>query len=208
MSDEQGEQPLASWPQRLRRGALFVLFALVLLIPKALDLRRRPRMWNALGFAAAAIGAFFFADKAGSLGSHLFGLLLILSALLARPAKRGKSVDDHARELGAVVVVNGGRFQTATGHPDTSGRVRACRLFVASERLHVLDLQHRPLLEIPFDAVSSVRAEEAAGSWRLLVERHKGIAEFHYDGFFAEHLARVAETTLRSQLRRELPVMK
>ena len=33
-------------------------------------------------------------------------------------------------------------------------------------------------------------------------------ARFRYDGFFAEHLARVAETTVRNVLRRELPVLR
>jgi hypothetical protein len=33
-------------------------------------------------------------------------------------------------------------------------------------------------------------------------------AEFIYEGGFAEHLARVADATVRSRLRRELPVLR
>jgi hypothetical protein len=33
-------------------------------------------------------------------------------------------------------------------------------------------------------------------------------ARFRYDGVFAEHLARVAENTLRTVLRRDLPVLR
>ena len=33
-------------------------------------------------------------------------------------------------------------------------------------------------------------------------------ARFRYDGVFAEHLARVAENTVRNVMRRDLPVLK
>ncbi len=193
------------WPQRGRRAALFVLFALVLLIPKTLGLRRRPRAWKAIRVGLALIGATLVVAPMGGAWSWLaapIGLALFFVALLAAPAKHGKSVDEQARELGTLVVVNGGWFQRAG-----DGRV-AARLFVAPERVVALDFQHVPLVEIPLGAVSSVRAEEAADGWKLRVVWDGTAAEFSYDGFFAEHLARVAENTLRSLLQRELPVLK
>lgn len=207
MAQEQNEQARVSWPQRLRRAALFLLFATILLVPKFLALRRRRRLWNALRVVLAVFGAFLFADKAASVAGTFFGLFLILLALLVRPAKLEKSVDEQARELGALVALNGGRFAAPRGG------MQQARLFIGRERLHVLDLDHRPLLDFPWSAVSSARAEAAAGGWRLLVVFNEtaplqGAAEFHYDGFFAEHLARIAETTLRDQLRRELPVVR
>ena len=33
-------------------------------------------------------------------------------------------------------------------------------------------------------------------------------AHFRYDGVFAEHLARVAENTVRNLLRKELPILR
>ena len=71
----------------------------------------------------------------------------------------------------------------------------------------MLDLEHRPLLESPWTTVSSVRTEEAGGGWQLLVEFQEATAAFHYDGFFAGHLAQIAETILRNHLRKELPVI-
>ncbi len=191
----------------MKPAALFVLFATILLIPKFLGLRRRPLLWNGLRFLAAVIGAFLIADKTGSLFSLATGLLLFVLALAVKPMKQEKSVDEQARELGALIALNGGQFCT------TGEKPRPVRLFVASERLRVLDLAHRPLLDVAWSAISTVRAEAMANGWRLLVAwsesgQQPRAAEFHYGGFFAEHLARTAETTLRNQLRRELPVVR
>ena len=186
--------------ERLRRAGLFVLFGLVLLIPKTLGLRRRRNLWNVLRLLAGIVGAVLLFDKLGGLGSALAGLLLLLFALLVRPVTEGKTVDAQARELGALVVLNGGRLREAGGD--------AVRLFLAPEKLHALDLKHRTRLELSLASVRSVRAEEAREGWRLTIEWEGKETEFDFDGFFAEHLARVAETTLRSQLRRELPVLK
>jgi hypothetical protein len=199
------EQAQASWPQRLRRAALFTLFALVLVVPKTLALRRRRGVWNVLRLVAALLGAFLVAAGRGpELGwlRPAAGLVLILLAVLVPPAEAEKSVDEQARELGALVVVNGGRFRVA------DGKLVLTRLFVASDRVHALDLKHRLLIEIPLAEVSSLRVEPRAGGWRLRLDWDQTTAEFSYDGFFAEHLARVAETTLLTQLRRELPVLK
>lgn len=192
--------PLA---ERLRRAALFVLFGLVLLIPKTLALRRRRHLWNLLRLLAGIVGAVLSFSKTGGPVSFFSGLLLIFLALLARPAKEGKTVDAQARELGALVVLNGGQFYAA------DGKAVPTRLFVTTEAVHVLDWQHRALLEIPLAQVETLRATSEEGKrWKLVVQWRGGVVEFFYDGFFAEHLARVAETTLSSQLRRELPVLK
>ena len=205
MADGRPEESAAAWPQRLRRAALLVFFALVLLIPKILGLRRRRRSWNALRLTTALVGAVLVtAGKASHLGwlGPAAGLVFILLALLLRPAKQGKSVDEQARELGALVVVNGGQFGGAGAKPVPA------RLFVAPERVSVLDLQHRPLAQIALRPDTSVRVEQTAHDWMLLVGSDQATAEFHYHGVFAEHLARVAETTLRSQLQRELPILR
>jgi hypothetical protein len=186
--------------ERLRRAGLFVLFGLVLLIPKTLSLRRRRSLWNVLRLLVGVVGAVLVFDKLGSIESALIGLLLLLFALFVRPVAEGKTVDAQARELGALVVLNGGRLSRAGGD--------AVRLYITPEKIHALDLKHRSQLEIPLASVRSARAEPERDGWRLRVEWEGGEAEFFYDGFFAEHLARVAETTLTSQQRRELPVLK
>ena len=203
--EAQTGHPQTAWLVRLRRAVLFLLFALILLIPKGLRLRRRRGWWNALRLAVALLGAVLVAEgKGGEAGwlSPAVGLILILLVLLVPPTKAAKSVDEQARDLGALVVVNAGRFRGA------DGKSVPARLFVALDRVHALDLKHRPLVEIPIAEVSSVRVEPRADGWQLRVEWNQKSAEFWYEGFFAEHLARVAENTLRSQLRRELPVFR
>lgn len=202
MAEGSQAQLRLSVGERLRRAALFFLFSAVLLIPRTLSWRRRRGLWNGLRLAAAAAGAYFAGTaKGGWLGATV-GVALLLLALLARPARGGKTVNEQARELGALVVLNGGRCRTS------NGKFTAVRLFVAPGRIHALDLSHRPVLEIPLAAVSVLRVEQAAEGWRLRAEWEQAAAEFYYDGVFAEHLARVAETTLRSRLRRELPVLR
>jgi hypothetical protein len=204
MGRENSGKQSDSWPKRLRRTALFALFALVLLIPKALGLRRRFRVWNVMRVGVALLGTILVvAPASGASGRWIavLGLTLFLLALLVPPSKKGKSVDDQARELGALVVVNGGVFRTADGQGVPA------RLFVAPERVVALDRAHHPLLEIPLGNVKAVRAEESNGGWRLCVQWSDASAEFSYQGIFAEHLARVAETTLRNLLHRELPVL-
>ena len=55
MAEPRIEPSQRSWPQRLRQATLMVLFALVLLIPKTLGLRRQPRVWNLLRTAVGLL---------------------------------------------------------------------------------------------------------------------------------------------------------
>jgi hypothetical protein len=189
---------------RLRRGALWLLFAAILMIPRMLGLRRHPRSWNALRVAAGLLGVAIVAvdhiERAGAVLAAC-GAALVLLALVIAPERRKLSVDQRARELGALVVVSGGRYRAA------DGSLREAWLFVGPRRLWALDADLRTLVELPLAAGGVVRAEANGKSWKLCVGGEEGVAEFLYRGPFAEHLARVAESTLRSQLRRELPVL-
>ena len=201
---DQSQKRRESWPERLQRAGLLTLFAFVLLVPKALGLRRRPRVWNALRTAVALLGVALVIVPTTPTTSPVaaaIGLALFLSALLATPAKPEKSVDERARKLGALVVVNGGKLFLPGGEPVPT------RLLVAPDRVAVLDADLEALLDIAFCQVSSIRAEQAPKGWKLRVEWDSSTTEFFYDGFFAEHLARVAENTLLSQIRRELPIL-
>ena len=55
--------------------------------------------------------------------------------------------------------------------------------------------------------ITSVQSEESHGRWFLRVNWANKTAVFAYRGAFAEHLARVAETTIRSVMRPALPVL-
>jgi hypothetical protein len=208
-------------PRGIRRGALWALFSMVLLIPKILALRRQARIWNAARMAALVFGLAVIL-AAYSVPGHFVrtiaiaaGALVAALALVISPEKSPRSsrspdvIDARARALGALVVVDGGRYL----QPD--GRLVEAHLFVGSDRLCVLDATLTTLIEIPIAQILAARAEPAArpGSnphddkWKLRVTWASAAAEFLYAGPFAEHLARVAESTIGSQLRRELPVL-
>jgi hypothetical protein len=50
--------------------------------------------------------------------------------------------------------------------------------------------------------------EPSGADWNFRVHCDQTKAEFMYEGSFAEHLAGVAEATVRSRLNRELPVLR
>ena len=79
--------------RRLRRGALWALFSMVLLIPKILALRRQARIWNAARRTALMCGvgliltAFFVPDHFLKMIAIAAGALLATLALLISPEK-------------------------------------------------------------------------------------------------------------------------
>jgi hypothetical protein len=60
---------------------------------------------------------------------------------------------------------------------------------------------------IPVAEITLALAEASGSQWLLRVAWPDHIAEFSYRGIFAEHLARVAESTVRSVMRPSLPVI-
>lgn len=203
--------PELSAGRRLLRGAIGVLFYLILLIPRVRRLRRRVRLWTgiriAAGLAGIVLGAAFL--RGGSAGFLVGALALVLFALLIRSTPVKKSIEDRARDLGALVVLNGGRWISSTGEPAC-----AANIFAGTERLIVEDGAGRALVQIPLARIQRCRAqalEPGEGSpWELEIiwdSPSPQTARFHYTGFFAEHLARVAETTIETLRRKELPVL-
>jgi hypothetical protein len=190
--------------KRLRQLAVGTLFALVLLIPKMLHVRRNPRSWMVLRIFLGVAGAALVLLPLGlwtSFVPAIVGLAMFISAILLPPAKPDANADDKAHELGALVVVNGGRFQ-----PGSAPSV-AVQLFVGAESIWVLDRSFQPLLEIPVSEITAASAEQSEESWRLRIAWAGHAAEFSYGGIFAEHLARVAESTIRSVMRPAFPVL-
>lgn len=205
MAQDQPHRVPGVWLQHVRRAGLYVLFALVLLIPKTLSLRRQPRAWNALRAVVALLGAGLIVVPLGISANWVaavIGLFLFVAALLTPPLRSEKSVDEYARELGALVVVNGGKLSSGEGEP-----VEA-QLYVTPDRIFALGPDKHPLAEISTRGVSSLRVEPAGQDWKLCIAWNGSAAEFTYHGVFAEHLTRVAENALRSQIHRELIVLK
>jgi len=190
---------------RLRRGGLWVIFALVLMIPKVNRLRRRRRAWNLIRILMVIAGAamILLGLTRGHVVTWLItGVLVLLFGLLLSAERREISIDARAKELGALITVDGGRYIDAAGNRHRS------KLFVGPDRLWALDSALHVLLEIPLTQVRTLVVEPSGTGWSFRVDGEKTKAEFIYEGSFAQHLADVAEATVRSRLNRELPVLR
>jgi hypothetical protein len=200
--------PAHSPPQRsgatLRHVFIGALFAVILLIPKILRVRRNAHSWMLFRIFLGVAGAALVLVPLGSRSNYflaIVGLALFVSGILLPPAKPQTSTDDKARELRALVVVNGGRYRPANASS------AAVQLFVGADRISVLNASFQPLLEIPVSKITAARAVQTEKGWLLQVTWTDRIAEFSYRGVFAEHLARVAETTLHNVMLPSLPVI-
>ena len=158
------------------------LFALAQLAHNLLHLRRNPRSWLvfrvALGFAGAAL-VILPLSLWNSWTAGIAGLAMFTVAILLPPAKPGTSADRAARELGAFVIVNGGKYQPG------NAPAAAMQIFVGAENIWALDSRFQPLLVISMSQISSVCAEDSAGLWNLQIRWLDHTAEFSYRGIFA-----------------------
>jgi len=189
---------------RLRNALIGALFVLVLLIPKLLRIRRNAQSWMAfrifLGFAGAALVVLPL-SLWNSWLAGIAGLAMFLAAILLPPAKPHTIPDDKARELGALVIINGGKYQPG------DAASASVQLFVGAEQIWALDSHFQPLLVIPAAEIASATALQKKDRWILQVRWLDHAAEFSYQGIFAEHLARVAECTLGSVMHSPLLVL-
>lgn len=205
--------------QALKRAAIALLFTVILMIPRLRRLRRKTRAWTVLRVCAAVLGAWLierFAVSGGGAESMAGGILLVAFAALIRARPEKKSTDAAAGELRALVVLNGGAFLNSPG----GEMAHNVRLAVSSERFTVLGPDEKLLAEIRFSELREIFIEPIAShasSRKKFPARHLRIrwespqthtARFRYEGFFAEHLAEIAERTLRSVWKKELPVLR
>jgi hypothetical protein len=220
VSDHQGELSDGKGPSAMLRGAklggtrvaaaklrnagIIGLFAMVMLVPKIVHLRRNARSWFAFRIVLAVAGASFVLLPLALWDSYLLavvGLGMFITAILLPSARPDTTADEKARELGALVVVNGGEYQP--GNAAAAG----VELYTGVENIWALDKHFQPLLVIPVRELTSARAEGRSGEWYLRLRWADHAAEFSYRGIFAEHLARVAEATVQSVMRPALPVL-
>jgi len=205
--------------QALKKGALSALFAAILVIPKVRRLRRKIWEWSAVRLVVAGLGCLLgwrYKHAHGGLADLVVGVALMAFGLLVRAKPQTKSVDAQARELDALVVLNGGAFIPHGAERPS----RLASIFVNPDRLFVVDEREHRLEEIPVVRVRELVArpvplpgepEAEAQTWELAITweaTEMRTARFRYDGVFAEHLARVAENTVRNLMRRELPVLR
>jgi hypothetical protein len=209
---------------RLRNFGLGAIFALVLLIPKLLNVRRDRRSWLAFRIVLALAGASLVIlplSLWNSWTAGIAGLALFLAAILLPAAKPDTILADTAAQLGALVIVNGGAYHPENAELDAAqlesaesasarsanAAAKTVQLFVCPDRIWALDFHLHPLLVVPISQITSATAAESADDWILRVRWDVHTADFHYRGIFAEHLARVAESTLRSVIQPVLPVL-
>jgi len=189
---------------RFRNLAIGALFAIVLLVPKLLRLRRDERAWTAfrilLGISGAAL-VILPLSLWNSWLAAIAGLAMFLASILLPAPIVATRIDDKARELGALVVVNGGEIQPV------NAPAAALQLFVGPDNIWALDSRLQPFLTIPVAEISSVSTQEVQGGWLVRVHCSNEAAEFFYRGIFADHLARVAESTIRGVMCTPLPVL-
>jgi len=224
MADENTTQTVAPMRERvwhaLRKAALSVLFAAILIIPKARWLRRKIWEWSAVRLLVAALGCLLgwrYKHANGGVVDLVVGVALMAFGLLVRAKPQAKSVEDWARQFDALVVLNGGAFIPAGAERPS----RLVSIFVNPDRLFIVDEREHTLEEIPLVRVRDLSVsrriprqgepEAEAQTWDLEIaweSKEMRTARFRYEGVFSEHLARVAETTVRNLLRKDLPVLR
>src|ERR1700758_1956716 len=110
---------LSAGAARLGRCGLWLIFALILMIPKVNRLRRRKRAWNfiriLIAFAGTAILVFGLARGPG-FALIFVGALLLLAGLLLSAERPEISIDARAKQLGALITVDGGHYIDAAGN--------------------------------------------------------------------------------------------
>jgi hypothetical protein len=181
-----------------------LLFGTALVLPRLMNLRQNRRAWTLFRLAMAAVGAGMVIlplTLRNGIAVSVFGLMIFVAAILIPSAKPSTSVEDKTRELGALVVVNGGKYQPG------NAPLASVQIFVGNENIWVLDLHLQPLLVIPTQEIIYSRAEYNNDRWLLRIRWSDRAADFLYQGFFAEHLARVAERTVSAAIPPALPVL-
>jgi len=186
-----------AWPGRFRYVSVHTLFALAQLVHDLLHLRRNPRSWQlfrvALGLAGAAL-VILPLSLWNSWTAGIAGLAMFTAAILLPRASTETRANRKGRELGAPIVLDGGKYQPG------KAPAAAVQIFASAENIWALDSHFLPLLVIPTSQISSLRAEESAGRWNLQIRWLDHTADFSYRGIFAELLSRRAETSLRAAL--------
>lgn len=215
-NNQEPTPPRRTYGQLAKQAGLFMLFGTILLIPRIRRLRRRVWAWTCVRLAVAACGGWLvwrYAHAQAGAVMLTWGIVFLAFSLLIGAKPAVKSMDVLTDELGALLVLNGGVFR----HSPDSAPIRDSKVFVHPEQIIVLGPSERRLLEIPLGKVRNLAAHrvtngsvEGREAWEVEINWLADVpctTTFHYEGVFAEHLARVSESTLRGQWKKDLPVI-
>jgi len=124
ITQQQGSAPL------FRNFSIHVLFALAQLAHNLLHLRRNPRSWQlfrvALGLAGAAL-VILPLSLWNSWTAGIAGLAMFTTAILLPRANTETLVNRKAREFGAPLVLDGGKYRSGDAPPQC-GFLRARKI--------------------------------------------------------------------------------
>lgn len=194
--------PEEGFPTRLRKIIVAAFRTLLSVARKVSRMRQNPGSWLAfriiLGFAGAGLVILPLSFWDNLLVAP-FGLCMFLASILLPPAKAPSTVDEKPRVLGAEVVVNGGNYFGGGASPVP------VQLFIGTERISVLDSQLRELLVVSISDITAAEVTRLYSRWLLELHWSDKVAEFVYDGFFAEHLARAARAAVARAIPAPLP---
>jgi hypothetical protein len=187
---------------RFRECVADSLFFLSRTFPKLLTLRSSPSAWTGFRILLGAIGAGLVVLPLSLWNAWAFavvGLALFMLAVLLPPLRQDRGTAEAIKQLGAYLVLDGGRFSTDA---EESPLVN---LYATPTRIWALDAQLRPIVVIPADEISLATAFPSQSDWILRLRWQENSAEFIFDGLFAERRARIAEAGLRHLVRRAEP---
>jgi hypothetical protein len=200
----------------VKRAGIAILFLFVLIIPALRRLRRRMWLWTVIRATAVAAGGWLiqgFIYAAEGAGALALGIVLVLFGLAFRARPQVPTLDNLAQELRALVVVNGGSLIAADGVKLISN----IHLLVNSDRVLASSRLRPPVVEIPFSSIKNLTVQrvvlagnEGQSIWDLEItwqSQAVTTTRFRYRGVFAEHLAGVAEITLRNLWKKQLPIL-
>jgi hypothetical protein len=170
----------------------------------SLNLRRSEHAWTTfrtlLGIFGAALVILPLSFWSGY-QIAIVGLAMFTTAILLPPVELAVGMEDKARELGALNIVDGGLF-LSENRPDTS-----VNLFVAPENVWALNSDLQPLLVLPVAEITYIQVEYYDSGWRLNIRCMGRIAAFAYSGVFAEQQARVAESAILNVIESSRPTL-
>jgi len=184
---------------RVRNAVADTLFKVTRAYPKLLAYRSTPGAWTALRLAAGIAGAGLVVLPLSLWNAWAFapvGLVLFLLAVLLPPIRQDRGTAKAIQQLGAYLVLDGGRLACGTLSPEGS-QPCAVNLYLSQTRVWALDPELRPVVVIPAEEVNAVTAFPSQDDWTLRVSWQDGSAEFSFAGIFAERRARLAEQGLR-----------
>lgn len=197
------EPPAASSLARFRESIADSLFQISRAFPKLLALRSTPGAWTAFRVLMGVAGAALVVLPLSLWNAWAFapvGLVLFLLSVLLPPIRRDRGTAKAIKQLGAYLVLDGGRPASGALDPET-GEAADVNFYLTPTRVWALDDELRPVAVIPADEITLVTAFPEQDDWILRVTWQSTCAEFVFDGLFAQRRARLAERGLQHLVR-------